>query len=304
MRIGLSGTTNDVDRTVEQAKRAEADGFSTIWYAGAGGGDPLLSIAFAGRATKAIELGTSIVQTYPVHPVHQASRAAAVATAIGREGFTFGIGPSHQPVIEGMYGMSYAHAGRHTEEYVRVLGGLLKGEEVDVKGEDFRVRTPGGRPAAKVSLLISALAPRMLRVAGELTDGTILWMGNARSIESHVAPRIRAAAERAGRPAPRIVAGLPVVVHDDAGEAREAARRQFAGYGALPNYQRILAAGNVDGPGDAAIVGDEASVASQIEDLFGAGATDVWAAMFTVGEDASASRSRTRAMLKELASRP
>lgn len=301
MRIGLSGTTNDVERTVEQAKRAEADGFSSLWYAGAAGGDPLISISFAGRATRTIELGTSIVQTYPVHPVHQATRAAAVAVAIGRDGFTLGLGPSHQPGIEGVYGLSYAHAGRHTEEYVGIVSALLRGEAVDHQGDDFRVRSPA-RPAANVRLLISALAPRMLRVAGAHTDGTILWMGNARAIETHVAPRIRASAERAGRPAPRIVAGLPVVVHDDLDEARAVAARQFAGYGMLPNYRRILDVGKAEGPADAALIGDEASVTRQIEDLFGAGATDVWAAMFTVG-DASASRARTRALLKELASR-
>ncbi len=127
-------------------------------------------------------------------------------------------------------------------------------------------------------------------------------MGNARAIESHVAPRIRAAAEAAGRPAPRIVAGLPVAVHDDVAEARAVAAQQFAMYGTLPNYQRILAHGEAPGPGDAAIVGDEAGVGAQIEALFAAGATDVWAAPFPVGDDRKASTARTRALLTELAS--
>lgn len=302
MRIGLSGSTN-IDRVADQAQRAEADGFSSMWYAGGAGGDPLLCVAFAGRATRTIELGTAIVQTYPVHPVHQASRAAAVAGAIGREGFTLGLGPSHGPVIEGMYGLSYAHAGRHTEEYVRIVAGLLRGEPVDVSGQDFRVRSPGGRRGASVRLMISALGDRMLRVAGELTDGTILWMANARAVETHVAPKIRAAADRAGRRAPRVVVGLPVAVHDDAGEAREEARRQFAGYATMPNYRRILDIGKADAAGDVAIVGDEQAVRRQIEDVFGAGATDLWAAIIPVGADPAASRARTRALLKELASR-
>ena len=148
---------------------------------------------------------------------------------------------------------------------------------------------------------MSALAPRLLRVAGELTDGTILWMANARSIDTHVAPRIQAAAAAAGRPTPRIVAGLPVAVHDDVAEARETAAQLFAGYGVLPNYRRILDIGGAAGPADAAIVGDEASVTAQIEALFDAGTTDVWAAPFPVGDDRSASRHRTRSLLKELA---
>ena len=144
----------------------------------------------------------------------------------------------------------------------------------------------------------------MLRVAGELTDGTILWMGNARAVETHVAPRLSAAASAAGRPQPRIVAGLPVAVHDDVDEARQAAAAMFAGYGDLPNYRRLLDIGGVAGPADAAIVGDEASVESQIQDLFDAGATDVWAAIFPVGSDKRESRARTRALLADLANRP
>jgi len=136
-------------------------------------------------------------------------------------------------------------------------------------------------------------------VAGERADGTILWMANARAIESHVAPRITRAA--AGRPAPRIVAGLPVAVHDDADEARAAAAEQFTVYGSLPNYQRILAHGGISSPPEAALVGNEAEVSRQVEALFAAGATDVWAAPFAVGDDHSGSRRRTRALLAELA---
>ena len=289
---------------VEQAQSAEADGFTSLWYASAVGGDPLVAMALAGRATTSIELGTSVLQTYTCHPVLQANRAAAVVAAMGRPGFTLGLGPSHQPVIENAYGLSFEHAGRHTEEYTRVLMPLLRGESVDFDGEDFRVHTGDRAPATpglQVPVLLAALGPRLLRVAGELADGTILWMGNARAIETHVGPRIRAAAERAGRPAPRIVAGLPVAVDSDTDGARQAAASQFAGYGVLPNYRRLLDFGGAPGPADAAIVGDEAAVADGIQGLFDAGATDVWAAIFPVGEDRAASRRRTRALLTELA---
>ena len=304
MRIGLPGTGSTVDKLVAQAQRAENDGFSSLWYASATAGDPLVAMAIVGRATTKIELGTSVLQTYTTHPVLMATRARAVADAIGaKDRFVLGVGPSHQPVIEGMFGLPYDHAGRHTEEYISILAPLLRGEAVKFEGEDFRVTVPAGRVSegSEVQLLVSALAPRLLRVAGEQTAGTILWMGNARSIETHVAPLLRKAAANAGRGEPRIVAGLPVAVHDDVDEARNTAAKTFAGYGFLPNYQRILAHGGVDGPADAAIVGNEASVASQIEDLFSAGATDVWAAPFPVGDDRTASRERTYALLKELA---
>jgi F420-dependent oxidoreductase-like protein len=304
MRIGLPGLGRSVDRIVEQAQQAEADGFTSLWYASAVGGDPLAAMAVAGRATSTIELGTAVLQTYACHPVLQANRAAAVVSAIGTPGrFTLGVGPSHQPVIEGVLGLSYATPGRHTDEYVQVLTALLRGEQVSFFGEEFRV-TAGPPPlvdVAGVPVLVAALAPRLLRVAGRHAAGTILWMANATSIERHITPRIRKAAADAGRPDPRIVAGLPVAVHDDVSEARSVAAGLFAAYGTLPNYRRILEVGGVAGPEDAAIVGDETSVAGQIEALFAAGATDLWAAPFPVGDDRSASRSRTRALLQALA---
>lgn len=302
MRIGLTGGGSTVDRMVDQAVQAEKDGFTSLWYASAVGGDPLVAMAAAGRATSSVELGTSVLQTYPCHPLLQANRAASVVAAIGRS-FTLGIGPSHRPVIESVYGMSYERPGLHTEEYVRAVTALLRGEGVDMDGAEVSVHS-GGRglkPESPVPVLVAALGPRLLRVAGEYADGTILWMANATAVDAHVRPRISAAAEAAGRPAPRIVAGLPVAVHDDVDEARQAAAEQFAGYGQLPNYQRILAHGKIDGPAAAVIVGDEESVTEQIQALFDAGATDYWAAPFPVGTDRSASRERTRQLLRELA---
>jgi F420-dependent oxidoreductase-like protein len=301
VRIGLTGGGATADRIVQQAVDAEAAGFTSLWYASAVFGDPLVAMALAGRQTTSIELGTSVLQTYTCHPVLQANRAAATAAAMGRPGLTLGVGPSHQFVIEAVYGLSYDHVGEHTEEYVTVLSALLRGEGVSHHGTQFQVDVPTVEPPPQpVSVMVSALGPRLLRVAGELTDGTILWMANAKAIEAHVAPRINSAAAAAGRAAPRIVAGLPVAVHDDLAEARNTAATSFANYGTLPNYRRILDIGDAPGPGDAAIVGDEAAVTAQIEALFESGATDVWAAVFPVGDDRSASRRRTRALLEEL----
>lgn len=302
MRIGLTGGASSIERMVEQAVRAEADGFSSLWYASAIGGDPLVAMAFAGKATSSIELGTSVLQTYTCHPVLQVNRAASTAAGMGRAGLTLGLGPSHQPLIESTYGLSYATPGRHTEEYLQVLSPLLRGEPVTHHGDEFDVVVPG--PVAPlpfpVSVMVSALAPRMLRVAGELTDGTILWMANARAVGTHVGPRITKAAAAAGRPPPRIVCGLPIAVTDDEAEGRNVAAQTFAGYGLLPNYRRILDIGGADGPGDAAIVGDEASVTRQVTALADAGVTDFWAAPFPVGTDRSASRQRTTDLLRSL----
>jgi F420-dependent oxidoreductase-like protein len=305
MRIGLMGGGATADRIVGQASRAEADGFTSMWYPSAtGAGDPLPAMTLAGRATSAIELGTAVLQTYTCHPVLQANRANAAVSGIGTAGrFTLGVGPSHQVFVESRLGLSYATPGRHTDEYVQILAGLLRGEEVSFRGSEFRVEA-GPLPlldGAEIPLMVGALGSRLLRVAGACTAGTILWMANATAIETHVAPTIRKAAADAGRPAPRVVAGLPVAVHDDVAEARSAAARQYRAYGELPNYQRILAHGGISGPAEAVIVGDEDSVTAQVLALFEAGATDVCAAPFPVGDDAVASRARTRALLSSLA---
>ena len=304
MRIGLTGGAATADRIVSQASRAEADGFASMWYpSAAGGGDPLPVMALAGRATSAIELGTAVLVTYTCHPLLQANRANATASAIGAPGrLTLGVGPSHRVLVENRLGLSYDTPGQHTDEYVQVLTGLLRGEQVSFAGSEFRVEAgPLALDGAQIPVLVGALGPRLLRVAGAHTAGTILWMANATAIETFVAPAIRKAAADAGRPAPRIVAGLPVAVHDDVAEARSAAARLYQAYGELPNYQRILSRGGITGPGDAVIVGDEDSVTAQVLALFEAGATDVWAAPFLVGDDASASRARTRALLSSLA---
>src|SRR5262245_40279690 len=120
MRIGLTGRGATPERIVEHAQRAEADGFHSLWYASIEQGDPLVAMALAGRATSTIELGTAVLQTYPCHPLLQAQRAASVTSAMGRPGFTLGVGPSHESWIRDIYGMSYDHPGRNTEEYVRI----------------------------------------------------------------------------------------------------------------------------------------------------------------------------------------
>jgi F420-dependent oxidoreductase-like protein len=305
MRIGLTGGAATPDGIVRQAEQAEADGFSALWYASVVSGDPLVAMALAGRATRSIELGTAVLQTYPCHPLLQANRASSVVAAMNRPGLTLGIGPSHEPLIRGAYGLSYDRPGRNTEEYTRILTALLRGETVDVDGEEWTVHSAGRMtaPAHPVPVLVSALSPRLLRVAGQYADGTVLSMASAKAIESHIAPRLHAAASAAGRPAPRIVAGLPVAVHDNEAEARAAATATSTGYAGMPNYQRILDIGGAAGPADAAIVGPEASVRGHLQQLLDSGATDIWAAPFPVGdtrEARTASLRRTRDLLREL----
>ena len=205
-----------------------------------------------------------------------------------------------------MFGLSYDHPGRNTEQYLRIISSLLRGEEVDFTGEDWTTRSAGRMVTLDhpVQLLLSALSPRMVRIAGQYADGVVLWMASAKAIEDHIAPGLREAAASAGRPAPRVVAGLPVAVHDDVDEARAATAAMSAVYSGMTNYKRIIEAGGGTSPADVAIVGSEESVRTQLHDLLAAGATDIWAQPIAVGDDRAhrtASVQRTRALLSALA---
>jgi F420-dependent oxidoreductase-like protein len=301
MRIGLTGRGTTADQLVEHAQWAEEQGFSSLWYASVTAGDPLVAIALAGRATSRIELGTAVLQTYPCHPVLQANRAASVVDAMGRPGFTLGIGPSHEKWVTMLYGMSFDHPARSTETYVQILTTLLRGQGVDLDGEDWTCHDPTGVTTAHpVPVLVSAMGPRLLNLAGTTADGTITYLAAPKLLESRIVPQITQAAAAAGRPAPRIVAGLPVAVHDDIAEARQAGTRYSAMFGELPIYKRVMNEAGYQGFGDIAIVGDEKAVTSQIRAIVDAGATDVWAGIFPVGDDPAASLRRTTDLLATL----
>jgi 5,10-methylenetetrahydromethanopterin reductase len=143
-------------------------------------------------------------------------------------------------------------------------------------------------------VLLAALAPRMLALAGEQTDGTLLWMTGPATVRDYVVPAISAAASAAGRPSPRIVCSLPVAVTADPAAARASADKELAIYGQLPSYRAMLDREGAAGPGDVAIVGDEDTVAAQIAELAGAGVTDFSAVQIAHGPD----RERTRTLLK------
>jgi len=305
MRIGIMipDVTDDttLEKALGQVERVERDGLDTVWFGQVFGADALTVIALAGGRTSRVQFGTGVLPTYIRHPFAMAQQAMTVNAATGGR-LTLGIGLSHAPVVEGMWGLSYEKPAQHMREYLSVLGPLVREGGVAYQGEVFRVNQRMQPPEAHpFPILIAALAPAMLRIAGEMADGTVTWMTGPKTVASHVAPSINAAAEAAGRPRPRVVVGLPVAVADDAEAARERAAKLFRVYGYLPNYRRMLDKEGVEGPADVVITGDEAAVERQIRELAEAGATDLMAAEFPVGDDAHASLDRTRALLRSLA---
>jgi F420-dependent oxidoreductase-like protein len=281
MKVGMTTAGPNVDTVVAEIERIAASGFTSAWLPNIFGVDAITAAAIAGRAVPGIHLGTAVVPTYPRHP-HAMAQQAMTAWDATRGHFTLGIGLSHQIVIETMFGMSFDRPAAHMREYLTVLLALLREGSVSFQGEQYRVQAPLDRVSVPGSppVLIAAMAPVMLRLAGELADGTILWMTGPRTVGDHVAPRVTAAASAAGKPSPQIVAALPVAVTNDVDAAREQASNAFAIYGGLPSYRAMLDKEGAEGPADVAIVGDEATVEAGIRAMADAGVTEFSAAVF------------------------
>lgn len=276
--------------------KAADDGFSSVWMANIFGLDALTALAVAGHGLEGLEIGTAVVPTYPRHAAVLAQQALTTALALNGH-LALGIGLSHQIVIEDMYGYSFDSPARHMREYLSILQPLLEGEHGGFTGETMRASIGLSTPrVGRVPVLLAALGPQMLRLAGERTDGTILWMTGPATIRDYIVPTINAAAEAAGRPAPRVVCILPVCVTDDAEGAKARAAKVLEFYGHLPSYRAMLDREGATGPADVTIVGDEDTVASQIQALAGYGVTDFAAVEFATGTD----RERTRTLLKTL----
>ncbi len=297
------GSMIDVDTslpdTVAQLRRYKEAGLAHAFASQIFGPDALTLLATAGAQVPGIDLGTGVVPVHPRHPMMLAAQALTVQWATGNR-LLLGIGLSHQVVVEGIWGMSYDRPARYMKEYLSSLMPLLQGEAVKSTGE--RVTTnafvPLGIPGAEAPpVLVAALGPTMLKLAGTVADGTVTWMTGTGTVASHIAPTITAAAQAAGRPAPRVVVSLPVAVTDAPEAAKERINEALSIYPNLPSYRAMLDKEGAESPADIAFVGDEEAVAAAVAELAEAGATDFVAAI--VGDRSE--RERGFALLSALA---
>ncbi len=305
MRIGTSvGLQIDGPQTIDdvegEVRRAAELGLTGAWWSQTFGWDALTAVAAVGVAVPGIELGTAVVPTYPRHPLALASQALSTRAVVG-DRLTLGVGPSHAPIIEGALGVPFDRPGLHTRQYLEALAPLLRGEAVDVRGEAVRatgqVVVPGATPPR---LLLSALGPAMLRIAGELTDGTAVTWTGVRTLESHVVPRLTAAATAAGRPAPHVVLSVPLAVTTDVDGARAWVAEKFGAADDLPSYRAMLDREGVRSATDLTVAGDEATVERGLRRLADAGVTEFIAAPVGDAEQVD----RTLAFLGGLAAGP
>ena len=313
MRIGLMvGSDKERSRAdrlaglLDDGVAAEAAGFSSFWFPQVPGYlDAMTAVALLGCATSTIEVGTAVVPMQTRHPMILAQQAATTQLACGGR-FTLGVGPSHDWIIMGQLGIPYDRPARLVRDHLEVLLTALAGPgAVDVENASYRVHSPVDvADDGPMPVLLAALGPTMLRIAGERADGTVLWMADERAISDHVAPRITAAAEAAGRPAPRIVAGVPVAVcaDGDVDGARTAASEVLGHAHFSPNYVRLLEHGDAQDVGDTMAAGSESTVADRLRRYRDAGVTDLAARVVPLGDDPAARRESRRRTTEFLAS--
>ncbi len=313
MRIGVmvgperGRYATKVERLQADAKWAEEAGFSSVWVPQIPDEfDALTAATLVGLATSRIEVGTAVVPVQPRHPIALAQQALSVQAVLSGR-LALGLGVSHHWIIDDMLGLPYEKPAAMMRSYLDVLDAALAGPgPVDVENEIFTVHNPLDiTDIAPTPVLIAALGPIMLRLAGERTDGTILWLADERAIASHVVPHITRAAASAGRPAPRVVAGVPVCVCDDSDVDVAVARanRILSEAEVSPNYQRLLDAGDATSVGDILAAGSEASVEKRLRSFADAGVTDVSIRIVPIGDNRDellASRQRTRDYLTSL----
>ncbi len=315
MRIGLmvgperNRYATKVERMLSDAAWAEENGLSTVWIPQIPDEfDAMTAAALIAGATSNVEVATAVVPVQTRHPVAIIQQALSTQLVSGGR-FTLGLGPSHHWIIEDMVGLAYDRPAALTADYLDAIDAAMAGPGmVEVDNPSFRINNPMHvTDQPRMTVMLAALGPVMLRLAGERTDGTILWLADEKAIETHIAPGINRAAAQVGRPAPRIVAGVPVCLclPDEVDTARARADRVLSEATVSPNYQRLLDRGNATGVADILAAGDEAMIRERLESFASAGVTDLSVRVLPIGGDRDellASRHRTGELIAQLAS--
>jgi 5,10-methylenetetrahydromethanopterin reductase len=299
MIVGLfANRAATVHDAVTAAAQAREDGFGAVWYPQVDGLDAMTALAVVAREVPDLRLGTAVVPIQGRHPLPMALQALTVADVAGAGRFTLGIGVTHPAVSEGWFGVPYRGITDACAEVLDALDGLFSASRrADVDGSHVTVHASTALAAPAPGVMVAGLGPRMVELAGGRADGTITWMTGPRTLGREITPRLRAAAERAGRPEPRVVVGIPVCVTDDAAHARERLAPQMDRSATMPAYRRQVEAEGVADPVELAVVGDEDAVSEQLDAFRAAGMTELCANVAGAAED----RERTAAFLAGVA---
>ena len=298
VRWGLAGgiALASVEEVRDVARYAVGAGFDSLWISHANAVDPIVALAAAAAETAGLaEVGTSVVPLYGRHPIGLAQLARTAQTALGGR-FTLGIGAASRGAVATSMGLPWDHPLTYTREFIDGLLPLLAGVPADVDGEQVTTHAELAIDAPDTPVLLAALGPRMLELAGRRVQGTTVGQCGPRTIATHVAPALRAAAEAAGRPAPRIMALIRMCVTDDVAAAYALARETAARYRAVPSYATVQDMEGLDEPADLHLIGSWQRVLDGLAAYADAGVTDF---RLEVAAPSAAARDATRAALAE-----
>ena len=276
MRWGLAGGTTlaSLDEVREVARYAVAAGFDSLWISHANAVDPIVALAATADETSGlVEVGTSVVPLYGRHPIGLAQLARTAQSALdGR--FTLGIGAASRQAVHAAMGLPWDRPLAYTRQFIEGLQPLLAGEQADVDGDAVTTHGVLNIAAADTPILLAALGPKMLELAGRRVQGTTLGQCGPRTIASYVAPTLFAAAEAAGRPEPRIMALIRICVADDPADAYELARETAARYRTVPSYATVQDMEGLAEPADLHLIGSWQRILDGLAAYAEAGVTD------------------------------
>jgi F420-dependent oxidoreductase-like protein len=307
--FGIAGSAAEGPAVLAGIEQAEQMGIPAVWLTTGGVGlDALTLFAAAAARTSRIRLGTSIIPTFPRHPLMVVQQVQVLAQlAPGR--FRLGLGPSHRPTMESIFGVDFRAPLGHLREYVQIVKTLLSRGSVNFDGKYYHAHGQIRMPV-DVPVMASALQRKSFELCGEETDGAISWVCPGVYLRDVALPAMRAGAEKAGRPVPPLLAHAPICVHGKPDEVRAAVQQQLANYVRLPFYiQMFTAAGFPEAAAgtwsDAmieAIVlsGEESRVADRLQELFALGASEILVSPLLVGSDRAASLERTLRLVADL----
>lgn len=297
MNLGIFGSSPTIDGLRDDIAAAHDAGFTNYWTPQIFGLDALTALTVVAASVPDIRLGTAVVPTYPRHPMALAQQALTMNQITGGR-LDLGIGLSHKPVVEGMWGLSFDRPVKHMSDYLKILMPLLHDQNVSHGGELVTGRGGIGVPGAEAPpVYLAALGAQMLKLAGKLADGTITWMTGPATVSDLTAPTIAASAAAAGRPAPAVISAVPVCLTDDVDTARARAAEEYAIYGQLPSYRAMLDHEGLAGPEDIALIGDLDTIAAGLQAFADAGATTVVANPFGSRDEVAASRAAVASLI-------
>jgi F420-dependent oxidoreductase-like protein len=239
LKVGVHIGAATAQKTVDGIVAAEEAGVECAWLTVGGlQSDPFAVFGAAAGRTSKILFGTSIVPTFPRHPLAMAQGALAVdSLAPGR--LRLGVGPSHKPSIEGMWGIPFERPLEHLREYLTILKSLLGTGAVNFEGKRFSARGQIAGPT-QVTVMASALRTNGFRLCGELADGAISWNCPLPYLRDVAVPALKEGAAKAGREVPPLIAHVPVVVSEDIESVRAGAQRQISFYAKVPFYSQMF----------------------------------------------------------------